>query len=550
LPIPGLRDRTILELFYATGIRRTEMTQLDHGDYNPAARTLHIRQGKGGKSRLLPVGERAAEWLDRFLADSRPHFSHLPQETAMFLTGYGTRITPAYLGTWVAGQMKLAGVTISGSCHLFRHSCATAMHTGGADIRYVQEMLGHARLETTQIYTHVHIAALTEVHARCHPHGRLPAEKPDPTPAPEPIPSLKSEPPVTESTIEPEISSGSEALSAFPGPADPLTAFPPMTAALPAALPTQAHPASRPRGPADEGPDAPSAPRPLQTRAPPPSPGNFSNSLPIKPLGESFAPTEINHVADYGYRYYDPLTGRWPSRDPIEEASGVNLYQFVFNRPILSFDLLGNKPGDPFETFDAAFADAQKYLREQGEASLKRGWEQFQKILGVDKIAVWNEPYEWKKSLKELIDTDFVMYQNGAVNKMSSYDAIIGREVAAAIYCYSGNKYSYNYYSGSMITKKEYLEKPALGRVPAEEANKLLTQKKHGEFDIKLPIKHLLHTHLLQGITMPSHLGMTAHQISPPIGLSGLDGDRGFAREKDIIIYAIERDGKTYPSQK
>ena len=169
----GLRDRTILELFYATGVRRTEMANLDHGDYDPAARTLLVRQGKGGKSRLLPVGERAAAWLERYLAESRPLFDHLPQETAMFLSGYGTRITPAYLGTWVKGLMKRCAIDKPGSCHLFRHSCATAMHQGGADIRHVQEMLGHARLETTQIYTHVNIAALAEVHARTHPHGRI-----------------------------------------------------------------------------------------------------------------------------------------------------------------------------------------------------------------------------------------------------------------------------------------------------------------------------------------------------------------------------------------
>ena len=138
----GLRDRTILELFYATGIRRTEMTGLDHGDYDAAARTLLVRHGKGGKSRLLPVGERAAAWLDRYLTESRPQFSHLPQETAMFLSGYGTRITPAYLGTWVAGQMKLAGITTKGSCHLFRHTMATLMLENGADIRYIQAMLG------------------------------------------------------------------------------------------------------------------------------------------------------------------------------------------------------------------------------------------------------------------------------------------------------------------------------------------------------------------------------------------------------------------------
>jgi integrase/recombinase XerD len=140
----GLRDRTILELFYATGIRRTELVNLDHGDFDPASLTLIVRKGKGGKSRMLPVGERAAAWLDRFLAESRPLFHHLPQETALFLSGYGTRITPAYIGNWIKGLMKSCGIDKPGSCHLFRHSCATDMHRGGADIRYVQEMLGHA----------------------------------------------------------------------------------------------------------------------------------------------------------------------------------------------------------------------------------------------------------------------------------------------------------------------------------------------------------------------------------------------------------------------
>ena len=138
----GLRDRTILELFYATGIRRTEMTNLDHGDFDPNSRTLLVRKGKGGKSRLLPVGERAAFWLTRYLAEARPLFSHLPAETALFLSGYGTRISPAYLGNWVAKQMKKVGIPALGSCHRFRHSCATDMLEGGADIRYIQEPSG------------------------------------------------------------------------------------------------------------------------------------------------------------------------------------------------------------------------------------------------------------------------------------------------------------------------------------------------------------------------------------------------------------------------
>ena len=112
------------------------------GDYDSSARTLLIRQGKGGKSRLLPVGERAAWWLERYLAEARPLFSHLPNETALFLSGYGTRFSPTYLGNWVSGLMKKVGINKVGSCHLFRHSCATDMLEGGADIRYIQEPSG------------------------------------------------------------------------------------------------------------------------------------------------------------------------------------------------------------------------------------------------------------------------------------------------------------------------------------------------------------------------------------------------------------------------
>jgi len=118
------------------------MTNLDHGDFDPGTRTLLVRRGKGGKSRLLPVGERAAFWLTRYLAEARPLFSHLPAETALFLSGYGTRISPAYLGNWVAKQMKKVGIPALGSCHRFRHSCATDMLEGGADIRYIQEPSG------------------------------------------------------------------------------------------------------------------------------------------------------------------------------------------------------------------------------------------------------------------------------------------------------------------------------------------------------------------------------------------------------------------------
>jgi len=328
----GLRDRNILELFYATGIRRTEMTNLDHGDYDPSTQTLHIRKGKGGKSRLLPVGERAAAWLNRYLTESRPLFDHLPDQTALFLSGYGTRITSGSLGNSVKKLMLRCGIDKPGSCHLFRHTCATDMHRGGADIRYVQEMLGHARMETTQIYTHVHIEALREIHTRTHPHGRndpreettahhTPQSKnpppPDPElasqPAPDPI-GDKSEMVVTS---HPEaIKSPPKAGTSQDAKQTPLDEEPPIggTPAI--------NPKPTPKG------GAPTTNHPL------PEP----ETHPKTPKSEGFTPC----MTYYGYRYYDPVTGRWPSRDPIEEEGGLNLYGFVGNDGVNDVDVLGN----------------------------------------------------------------------------------------------------------------------------------------------------------------------------------------------------------------
>lgn len=277
----GLRDRAILELFYATGIRRTEMTNLAHGDYDPTTRTLLVRKGKGGKSRMLPVGERAAAWLDRFLTESRPQFHHQPQESALFLSGYGERFSPAYLGNWIKKLMKRCGIDKPGSCHLWRHSCATDMHRGGADIRYVQEMLGHARMETTQIYTHVHIDALREVHARCHPHGAL---GPDRDMHGKLTPSENQEEDFTS-----------------PTPTDPLTALSNMNAVanptLLPALPPQEPWRQHPQDPPEDDPTAGVAPKPHPT--PSPQTGrNSCKSLAFNPSRRERLRPETVRVAD------------------------------------------------------------------------------------------------------------------------------------------------------------------------------------------------------------------------------------------------------------
>jgi integrase/recombinase XerD len=325
----GLRDRAILELFYATGIRRSEMAKLDHGDYDPHTRTLLVRKGKNGKDRMLPVGERAAAWLDRFLAESRPLFDHLPQETALFLTGYGERFTPAYLGNWIKKLLKRCGIDKPGSCHLWRHSCATDMHRGGADIRYVQEMLGHARMETTQIYTHVHIEELRQVHARCHPHGSLgpvrdmhgkltPPENPDP---------IHDADFASHQTTE--------ALHA----ATMTPASPPTLCAPPQAVARSG--TVRPQDPPEDDPPAGSAPKSPSPPPKPPTGGNPHNPLPLNASNKNGTAPKTACVWFYGYRYYDPVTGRWPSRDPIEESGGINLYGFLENNALVYYDFLG-----------------------------------------------------------------------------------------------------------------------------------------------------------------------------------------------------------------
>ena len=167
----GVRDRAILELFYSTGIRRTELVRIDHEDLDRDRGVLAVR-GKGKKDRVVPVGRRAVEWIGKYLEHVRPLLLVSVDEHALFLTGYGERFSPGYVGNWVRRTIDKAGIGRTGSCHLLRHSCATHMLENGADIRIIQELLGHARLDTTQIYTDVSIVQLREVHSRTHPHAQ------------------------------------------------------------------------------------------------------------------------------------------------------------------------------------------------------------------------------------------------------------------------------------------------------------------------------------------------------------------------------------------
>lgn len=169
----GLRDRAILETLYSTGIRRLELRHLKLTDIDWHKELVMIRQGKGKKDRLIPIGERALAWIDRYLWAVRRFFVKRTDDTYLFLTCTGKPFAPNHLSQMTRRYICTAHPYVRGACHIFRHSMATLMLENGADIRYIQEMLGHSKLSTTQIYTHVSVRALKEVHSRTHPGALL-----------------------------------------------------------------------------------------------------------------------------------------------------------------------------------------------------------------------------------------------------------------------------------------------------------------------------------------------------------------------------------------
>lgn len=164
----GIRNRAMLETLYSTGIRRAELINLSLYDIDTERGTLMVRLGKGSKDRLIPIGKRACAWVDRYLQEVRPQLAVSTDQQALYLTDYGEPFAKNRLSDMVKRHMQHAGFT-SGGCHAFRHAMATHMLENGADIRYIQAMLGHSELSTTQIYTHVAIGKLQAVHALTHP---------------------------------------------------------------------------------------------------------------------------------------------------------------------------------------------------------------------------------------------------------------------------------------------------------------------------------------------------------------------------------------------
>jgi integrase/recombinase XerD len=164
----GIRDRAMLELLYSTGIRRIELTRLQLRDLHRERKTLHV-EGKGNKERIVPVGPRAVAWIENYLRNVRPLLAVHLDEQALFVTGYGRGFSANSLGNLVKQHIEKALPGRNGNCHLLRHACATHMLEHGADVRIIQQLLGHSKLETTQVYTEVSIKLLQETHARTHP---------------------------------------------------------------------------------------------------------------------------------------------------------------------------------------------------------------------------------------------------------------------------------------------------------------------------------------------------------------------------------------------
>ena len=166
----GLRDRALLEMLYSTGARISEAVGLDVDDIDTEARSVLLR-GKGGKHRIVPVGRPAIEAIDGYLVRGRPGLV-ARSNPALFLNVRGGRLSRQSAWQVLQDSAERAGITSGVSPHVLRHSFATHLLDGGADVRVVQELLGHASVTTTQIYTLVTVTTMREVWAGAHPRAQ------------------------------------------------------------------------------------------------------------------------------------------------------------------------------------------------------------------------------------------------------------------------------------------------------------------------------------------------------------------------------------------
>jgi integrase/recombinase XerD len=172
----GLRDRAMMELLYSTGIRNAELRALQVYDLDFDRGLLRINEGKNAKDRTVPVGEVAALWLREYLDEARPKLlarrTDPEAETTVFLSKNGRPLFPLGVIYPIRKYATKTGIERPITPHTFRHTFATHLLAGRADIRYIQAMLGHASVATTQIYTRVEVTDLKAVHRRCHPRER------------------------------------------------------------------------------------------------------------------------------------------------------------------------------------------------------------------------------------------------------------------------------------------------------------------------------------------------------------------------------------------
>ena len=169
----GRRDRAILELLYGSGLRRQECSRLDLIDVDLVSETVRVREGKGKRDRLVPLTRRAALATSEYLAEERPFWCKNSRETALFLSHYRRRMGVQIISVMVKKYARSVGIKKKVTAHSLRHACATHLLRGGADIRHIQEILGHRFLTTTALYAAVEARDLKIAIGKAHPRGRF-----------------------------------------------------------------------------------------------------------------------------------------------------------------------------------------------------------------------------------------------------------------------------------------------------------------------------------------------------------------------------------------
>jgi len=172
----GVRNRAALEVFYSTGIRAGELQNLKLDHLNLEEGWLTVVYGKGGKDRVVPLGKAAVHFLTEYIEKTRPKLLSGKDHPNVFVGRYGAPVSHDAVNRLVWSAAKEAGIKRRITPHVLRHTCATLLLRGKADIRYIQELLGHKSLSSTQVYTRVEISDLKKVHAKCHPREQEPLD--------------------------------------------------------------------------------------------------------------------------------------------------------------------------------------------------------------------------------------------------------------------------------------------------------------------------------------------------------------------------------------